>query len=692
MSLEYKKGIKTPGEDATEIDAGWPSDSVNLGDLAGGVVRRKTWIAGTALACVILTAGYLATVKPTYTSTAQVYVDPRDRPMPKEDRGEQSNVPGDGLLLVESQLKIITSGEVLARVVHDMALREDPEFNGRGGFVSGIKAMFGLGQSGDPELAALRRLHLLTSAKRNERSFVIDISVSANTPQRATELTNAVVSTYLEEQVNANSAFNRRFSEAIAAQLERMRDAVSQSEQAIVAYKAAHNLIGGRDRLVTDQELDEANTQLTNAKARLNEAQARVKLIESIESGSASLESLPEAVQSGAIVQLRARAMDVSRDEAQLAQIAGPNHPALLAVRAQVKDVQSGIKNEVKLIAQAVRNVATSEHINVQSLQARFDSLKVLAQANEKAIVPLRELQRKAESNRSVYETYLAKAKAASEQQTIDNTNIRLISRAIPPDRQSWPPTLALMSAALFGGLFLGTLLALLGDVASRRNSRPPEPSPTSEKVEIPVVQARKCSDGEDQEKLSRLGADLLAASASRCLLLVRTSQDAALDLVALELARAVDDARRKAVVVDADLRKHAVTSRLGYHRHLGLRDLLTGRASIQEAMHPLGQTGIVIIPVGMAALAPPDQQTRSSLAVALHQARQVGHVIIDGGELGKTSSEFGLYAMVDEVVFLETVRSDSASDVSVLVDILRRRQIAAKVVYIDPAVQTLAA
>jgi len=691
MSLEQKRDIGDAPDDAAE-DANRAPDGVNLSDLVAILVRRRAWVFGTAMACLVLASGYLAIVKPAYTSTAQVYVDPRDRPTPKEDPGEQSNVPGDGLLLVESQLKIITSGEVLSRVVDQMGLREDPEFNGRGGLISSLKTTFGFGQSGNPELAALRHLRLITSAKRNERSFVIDISVSAHTSQRATDLANAVASAYVEEQASANANFNRRISEAITSQLERMRDAVSHSEQAVAAYKVANNLVGSRNRLVTDQELDEANTQLTNAKARLNEAEARVKLIESIESGSAPLESLPEAIQSSSIVQLRARAADVSREEAQLAQIVGPSHPALQAARAQVRDVQAAIKSEVKLIAQGVRNIATSERTNVQNLQARFDSLKALAQANEKAIVPLRELERKADSNRAVYETFLAKAKAASEQQVIDNTNIRLISRAIPPDRQSWPPTIAVMAGALFGGAFFGVVLALLRDAFGRFGGKPPKPSAGSEHEVEQVQQVAEVPAKGRRAQLSDLRAELLAAPDANSILLVRASRDEALDLVALELARAVEESGQKVVVIDADLKNHVVSSRLRYNQRLGIRDVLAGRASIRQAAHALGRTGIHIVPVGMAALTSPNPQMRSAFSTALHQAGEFGRVIIDGGELGTTPSEFGLYAMADEVIFLDTVRGGEVSDASVLVELLRHRQIKAKVVFIEPTPHALAA
>lgn len=691
MSLEQKRGMRNANDDAAE-DADRTLDGVNLGDLARILIERKAWIFGTTVACLVLAIGYLAVVKPTYTATAQVYVDPRDRPTPKEEPGEQNNVPGDGVLLVESQLKIITSGEVLSRVVDQMGLQDDPEFNGHSGFVAGIKAMLGFGQSDNPELAALRNLRLATSAKRNERSFVIDISVSAHTPQRATDLANAAANAYLKEQADANANFNRRISEAITSQLERMRDAVSQSEQAVAAYKAAHNLVGSRDRLVTGQELDESTTQLTNAKARLNEAQARVKLVESIEAGSAPLETLPEAIQSSTIVQLRGRAADASREEAQLAQVIGPSHPALQQARAQVRDTQAAIKSELKLIAQAVRNVAISERINVQNLQARFDSLKALAQTNEKAMVPLRELERKADSNRVVYETYLAKAKAASEQQVINNTNIRLISRAVLPDRKSWPSTIPVMAGALFGGLFFGIVLTLFRHALGRMGGRPPTPSARSERAKQRPQQVVEIPARGRREQLSRLAAELLAAPADRSVLLVRASGDEALDLVALELARAVEESGQKVVVVDADLKAHVVSSQLGLDRRPGVRDILAGGASIREAAYALGRTGIKIVPVGMAALPPPSRQTRSALSAALDQAHALGRVIIDGGELGTTPSQFGLYAMADEVIFLETVPGDQRSDVSVLVDLLCHRQIKARAVFIDPTSHALAA
>lgn len=690
MLLERREGIRdVKDEVATATPA---SEGISLGDLLGIIVRRKAWILQTTLLCVMLAAGYLAVAKPVYTSTAEVYVDPRDRPTPKEDPGEKNNVPGDGLLLVESQLKIITSGEVLSRVVDKMSLYKDPDFNGRNGILANIKALFGLDDSGNLKLTALRRLRLLTSTRRNERSYVIDISVSARTPQRAAELANAVAAAYLEEQASANANFNRRISDAITSQLERMREAVSRSEQAVAAYKVANNLVGSRDKLVTDQELTEANTQLANAKVRLNEAQARVKLIDQIESGGAPLESLPEAIQSNTMVQLRTRAADASRVEVQLARVLGPDHPDLQQARAQLQDVQSAIKSEVKRIAQAVRNTAASERINVQSLQSRFDSLKALTQTNEKAMVQLRELELKANSDRAVYETYLAKAKAATEEQAINTTNIRLISPAILPDQQSWPRTVPLMAGALFGGVALGVMLALLRGALEQFKGTPPKPGAGSERTDSSPAQVTEIPAMGRLEQVSRLKAELLAAPADHSILLVRASNDEALNLAALELACVIDESGQKVVMVDADLKDSAASSRLRFDRHCGIRDILAGRASVREAAHAVGQTGITIVPAGRAALAQFDQHMQNALSTALRQVRGLGRVIIDGGELGAIQPELGLYALADEVIFLETLNGDRLSDIAMLVDLLRHQQIKAKVMFIDPTSHAMAA
>jgi polysaccharide biosynthesis transport protein len=682
----------TRSADLPEADDRAP-DSVDFKDVVGILSRRKGWIFGAAAACCALAAIYVAIAPPAYTATAELYVDPRDRPAPKDESSIQNAVPGDGLLLVESQLKIITSGEVLMRVVDEMNLASDPEFNGQNGLTSTIKSLFGLSQNEPLQLIALRKLRLNTVVKRNDRSFVIDVMVSARTPAQAARLTDAVANAFLEEQAKANTNFNRRISDEITSQLDRMRVAVGQSEQAVATYKAANNLVGAHDRLVTDQELEEVNAQLTSAKTRLNEAFARVKLVESIEAGGAALDALPEAVQSATIVQLRARAADVSREEAQLALTDGASHPALQAARAQRRDIEVAIKNEVKRIAEALRNAAASERTDVQSLQTRFDALKQLSETNERIMVPLRELERKADSDRTIYETFLEKAKTASAEEVVDTTNIRLISHASPPDRKSWPPTGIMMAAALFAGLSLGVVLALARETFGARDRDPPKPGADAAAAPPPPRPQTARSDATSRrEQLDRLAAEHLAAPAGHAVLLIHASPATSLELVALELARRIDEAGRSVIVIDTDLARHPVTSRLRLNDHRGVRDVLAGESTISGVAHALGSTNIHIVPIGITKLASPAPDMRDVLASALDEARDFGRAIIDGGKLGGPLSEYGLCSLVDEVIFLASAGSAKIDEFQGLAERLRCRQIKAKTIILAPEPQAAAA
>ncbi|ABD05718.1 Lipopolysaccharide biosynthesis [Rhodopseudomonas palustris HaA2] len=671
-------------------------DGIDFRNVAGILARRKTWVFGVPLALCAVVLAYLLVAQPSYTGWAQVFVDPRDQYTPKDDP-LQNSVPGDGLLLVESQLKIITSNEVLNRVIEQMNLQNDPEFNGeRMGLGRLVKALIGLGKTEDRALVTLRNLRKKVATKRVDRSFVIDIMASADTAPRAAALANAVATAYLDEQAGANAAFQRRTSEAISAQLGKLRQEVKRGEEAVAAYKAANNLVGARSRMVSEQQLDEANTQLTNAKTRLADAQARVRLIETIEHGDAGLEAVPEAMQSAAIVQLRGRLADASREEAQLAQIDGPNHPALQGARAQVRDVQAAIQRELKTIARSVRNTYASERTNVQTLQANFDALKTQSQANEKLLVPLRELERKAESSRIVYENFLAKAKTAEERQGIDTTNIRLISRATTPENKSWPPTLIMLAAAIFAGLTIGIALALARDHFERPD-RGPEPEAVDE-VDPPVAVAvapvpapRPVMAQPRTGRLKALSADLLAAPKGHTIVLVQVQRAAWLDDVALQLARTVIAAEMDVMLVDADLARHHTTSRLGFDGAPGLRDVMAGTAAINEVVKLHQPTAMRIVPVGLSAVGNRDPRARQALQSAVQQLRAFDRVIVDGGEIGSTASEFGLYYMADEVVFLAQGPGGKSEDAAILVDLLQLRQVKARIVFVEPDVAVAA-
>ena len=60
-------------------------------------------------------------------------------------------------------------------------------------------------------------------------------------------------------------------------------------------------------------------------------------------------------------------------------------------------------------------------------------------------------LQRELDTARSVYASFLQRARETGEQASIDTTNARVIPRALPPLQRSWPPLSLLVVGAGYG-------------------------------------------------------------------------------------------------------------------------------------------------------------------------------------------------------------------------------------------------
>src|SRR5213076_783002 len=99
---------------------------------------------------------------------------------------------------------------------------------------------------------------------------------------------------------------------------------------------------------------------------------------------------------------------------------------------------------------------------NERALEANLETLKQSAISTNQASVQLRELEREVEASRSVYQSFLVRARETGEQQSIDSTNARVISKATPPRDKSWPPRGLLLAIALFVGLGVGTGAGLM--------------------------------------------------------------------------------------------------------------------------------------------------------------------------------------------------------------------------------------
>jgi succinoglycan biosynthesis transport protein ExoP len=419
-------------------------------------------------------------VSPRYRAASQILIGPVDLRLV----GEKSVMPAAqssdaNVLQVESETRILTSDRVLRRVVEREQLTADPEFQMRGGSllggaVSALRVAIGLrpepAKTVDREIDAIRLLQRNVSAKRTERTYVIDLIVETTDPEKSARIANAIGMAYLDEQSDARAEAARRATDSLSSRLSEQRDRVRQAEEQVELYKAQHSIVGPKGRFVDEQQLTELNNQLTAARARTAEAGARYEQTVQLRRAGTDRGSTLEAIQSSTLGRLREQYGTIALQEANLAAELGPRHPRVIEARAQLRTAQQQITDEISRIAETNRSDYDRALANEKTLEQNLNTLKQRAMDTGLAFVKLRELEREVEASRAVYESFLVRAREIREQERLDTANVRILSDAQAPQDRSWPPRrLQLLLALLVLGILGGGGLAYLAELRTRR-------------------------------------------------------------------------------------------------------------------------------------------------------------------------------------------------------------------------------
>lgn len=450
-----------PEAGSVESAGSYAPSTVELGDLKRILVRRRLWIIGTTVLLTLATLLYGLLTPPLYSSVAEIIIDPQDLQVVTNDINPSGLAPDGGITQVESQVSVVQSTGVLQRAIAATKLTEDPEFNGQGM----LSRALGSGSAAtDRTVATLDALRRRLAVKRADKVLVIDVIVTAKSPDKAALLANAIAQAYLADQASARAQAATDASKAITARLDEQRKRVQQAENAVEAYKSANNMVMAAGNLVSDQELTELNTQLSAAQSRTATLKAQV---DQMRKQSGTPDATSEAMRSSVISSLRSQEATLVDQVSQLGTELGPRHPSMIAALQQLRDTRQLIARELGRIQTATETDYERAVANQQALETKVASLKNKSLDTDQASVRLRELQRDLEAVRSVYATYLQRAQETREQINVDSTNARVISDAMPAQKKSWPPLGLLLFGAVFGGLGLGTGLALIAEYSS---------------------------------------------------------------------------------------------------------------------------------------------------------------------------------------------------------------------------------
>jgi polysaccharide biosynthesis transport protein len=439
-----------------------PAAVIDLRDIFVVFKRQGKWVFWSTLICTLVGTMIAFALPTRYTATAQILLDVHGLQVMQGDLTPRVDRASEALLAdAESQLQVVSSGSVLMSVVEREKLQDDPEF---GAAPPGLLSLLFGGGSGaeDRVQKATRILQNRMGTRRPDKSFVIDITVSSKNPDKAARLANAIATVYLEREFDARTEASKRTSGTLQSRLAELRERAARSARRVEDFKEQNKIIGASGELVTEQQLTTLNKQLMQARGLTAERRARYEDVRRLQRSSAEPDAIAEAIESPTITALRSQYAEAKQAEANKTAILGPRHPQVIAAAAQVVQSRRRIDEELSRIAETALSEYNRARSNEEEIEHSVDALKGDVTKTNQQMVRLRELESEADSDRAVYTAFLNRAKEVGEQQDLNDTNSRIITRAVPPTAKSSPPRSLIIAGSFLLGLIGGGMIGLL--------------------------------------------------------------------------------------------------------------------------------------------------------------------------------------------------------------------------------------
>ncbi len=650
-------------------------DRLDLGEVRRFLARRWRLVGGIALACAVLAGLVCLSLTPNYTATAQILLDPH-KPHVFATNGSADDAALDSAI-VDSQVPIILSTRVLARVVAKEDLAADPEFASAGhpGPLARVLGLFRRAKAAgaaapstegiDPALApVILRLFGKIDVTRIAKSYVLSVSVSSRDAGKAMRLANTLAQTYVEDQVDVRSKSVGQAATFFEARLGSLRDQVRQSEQAVADYRRQHDLTtttAEGNVTVGQQQLQDMNERLAIASADTADKLAAYQQVSRFKATGADLDSLPAIVRSPVITQLRGQQADLARREADLSVVYEPGFPAIAQIRAQRAGIERALGSEMKRLVALSRNDYEVAKSREDGLRRSTGALTNASGGDNAVGVRLRELERANLANRALFENFLSRAKLTQEQSTFEEPDARLISPALEPSIPTSPKTKLIVAVAAVAGLLLGLGLAAALDrlrwgAAPDPMAGAPGPSPFI-LGRVPEVAARPgwsgCLDHYASRPASAFARalDALAGKLGGGVALLTALDSGGATTMALCLAAAAGRAGRRVLVIDADGERGGLSAALDVCANVGLGDVLAGDCAAATAIvaHP----PFAILPVGRKPMDAAKRTTEGLRGIIASLRPHYDLILVDGPGFANTGSEDDASRLLDALVAL---------------------------------------
>jgi succinoglycan biosynthesis transport protein ExoP len=576
---------------------------------------RKSWVLIVLCSLVGLCAGVVSALLPRhYTAISKIQVRPGSSSQYRIDKSDLLSL-GDDSTKLETETMILESDTLLLDTAHKLHLDTNPEFMGRITQEDSIS-----GPRADERL--LTRLHQSIHTILVPRTEIMQVSCNTKSGPLSARIANTLVAEYIQRISESRFDSTQRVSKWLSTQLGDLKDQVENDEEKLIQIQSRLGIVGldqSHDIVVT--ELEDLTKAADEARADRIIAEARYRILSS---GDANLlEGGQEAVgrnsagnsQMALLANLRNQKAQIEARYAGLKAQFGAKYPEVQRASAELATVNVEIQQEQTRVlnqAQQTYSAATSDE---QKTFATLNDKKSVAFKKQNEMVQYQILLHDYESNRTLYEGLVQRLRQAGIVAGLESSEVDIIDLARIPGK---PSEIGRTFTALMGlifGLALGVVAALLAahfdqrlhDLSAIESQMGLALLSVTTKIDKNFEAISKSQSGSLKstmpetflqmsnspfvESMWSLRASLLLSNPGRpprVMLFTSCNPGEGKSTIASAQACALALRNAKVVIIDGDMRRPTLMRNFALKNDVGLSSLLTGRATLDEAIKPV--------------------------------------------------------------------------------------------------------
>jgi len=664
--------------------------------------RRKVVFVGTVVMVTAAAVFYAMTATPLYTGETLVRIEP-SQPMVIDLPEIGGSFEADAST-IESEVEMLQSRAFAGRMVDELGLLEDAEFNKElepdsGPFWEQIdwrayvpapildfvfdrsveeRLELEAAAASDPDEAArLRAIQAFRdklSVGQISRSYVLRIAFTSEAPDKAARIANAVGENYIVSQLEKKHATAERAADWLKERVDEMRERVVEAESKIVEFQNERGLSSEGRIDPLQQQLGEINTQLSEAQATRAEAEARYNQVQSLLRSADGVSAAAKVLNSEMMSELRSEESELRRELSELSTMYGERHPQMVNVRAELENVREKMVEEVERIVNDLSNEVEVARARERELRQNLERLQGEVRGQDVSSVELRQLEREADSAREIYENFLQRLREVNEAQNLQRADATILSAADVPVDPSWPNKKLIVLVAFGASVMLGSVFVFLlerwdSDYGFRSAEEVHAALDLKALALVPDLSRRETRDSTAEEyilhrpqsafaeALQRIRTSIFLASGSRPPKTVLVTSSVPVEgksLISVSLARQSARSGLRTLLIDADLRRPRLHEVVRVANQNGLADVLYGDLSLEAAIRTDDKSGLKFVPAGIAPVSPPDLFRSKAMRRLLDDLEHdYDLVIVDSPPVGAVSDSLILSGMVDRTLYV---------------------------------------